>query len=64
MGKDYKEREAYKYLHDMVDSVSIAVRKGWNRRNFDVGRYRKKRIEISEAIINNETQNEINSSEV
>lgn len=47
MGKNRKEVFAYKYLHDISEiprNILIMLKKKWNRRNFDVGEYRKDRV--------------------
>lgn len=43
MAKDNKQRQAYKYLHGLSETVSAKVRKGWDRQNFDVGYFRSLR---------------------
>lgn len=51
MGKDRKQREAYKYLHGLIDEVHPNIERGWNRHNFDQGPARKRRKEIKEKEI-------------
>ncbi len=43
MSKDYKQRQAYKYLHGLSETISENVRKGWDRQNFDLGYFRSLR---------------------
>jgi hypothetical protein len=44
MGKDRKQREAYKYIHGDLDRVSPNIQRKWNRMNFrEIGQSRRNR---------------------
>jgi hypothetical protein len=43
MGKDHKQKQAYKYLHGLCEIVSVNIRKGWDRKNYDKGYFRSLR---------------------
>lgn len=51
MGKNYKEKQAFLYLHNLSDSVSISVKNKWDRKNYDVGKSRAKRKKVIEQDI-------------
>lgn len=50
MGKDYKERAAYAYLHDTGRNIPrkllYRIKRKWWRHNFDIGEMRKKKNEL------------------
>ena len=50
MGKDYKERAAYAYLHDTGRNIPrkllYQIKRRWWRHNFDIGEMREKRKEL------------------
>lgn len=48
MGKNYKEKKAFLYLHGFSDSVPSCVKNKWDRKNFEVGKRRKKKIALAE----------------
>ena len=54
MGRNHNERQAYLYLHGLIDKVSIQLLKKWNRHNFDVGEFRALRKYKTEKILNKE----------
>lgn len=62
MGRNYKERQSYAYLHGLVDKVSIRLKIKWNRRNWNVGKFRALRKHKREKIINTETKKNLNES--
>lgn len=59
MGKNYKEKASYKFLHGMDDSVPESVRNKWDRKNFDVGRFRAKRKKIIEKDFDKMSKNDL-----
>lgn len=56
MGRNIKERQAYLYLHSLIDKVSIKLHKKWRHDNWDIGEFRALRKSITEKIINKETK--------
>lgn len=58
MGKNYKEKQAYLYLHGFNDSVSMSVQSKWDRKNFERGRSRADRKRIKEKDIDKLSKNE------
>lgn len=64
MGKNYKEKSAYLYLHEIRKisyKMLIKLRKKWNRHNFDVDEMRAYKKNKMEHILDKEQENEINS---
>lgn len=63
MGKNYKEKSAYLYLHEISKisyNMLIKLRKKWNRHNFDVDEMRAQKKSKIERIIDKDLDNEIN----
>ena len=54
MGRNHNERQAYLYLHGLIDKVSIQLLKKWNRHNSDAGEFRALRKYKTEKILNKE----------
>lgn len=63
MGKNYKEKSEYLYLHE-IGKISykmlIKLRNKWNRHNFDVDEMRARKKDKIEHILDKEQDNEIN----
>ena len=60
MGRNFKERQAYLYLHGLIDKVSFMLHRKWSRNNWDIGEFRALRKEKTERIIDKETKNTLN----
>lgn len=59
MGKNYKERAAYAYLHDTGRNIPrkllYRIKRKWWRHNYEIGEMRKKRKKNFNSIkLNNE----------
>ena len=56
MGKDYKERAAYAYLHDTGRNIPrkllYRIKRKWWRHNYEIGEMRKKRKKNFNSIKN------------
>lgn len=64
MGKNYKEKCSYYYLHDIKDipfKMYISLKHKWNRHNFDLDEMRYLRNKKRIKILNNQLKNEINN---
>ena len=50
MGKDYKERAAYAWIHGTCRNIPrkllYRIKRKWWRHNFDIGEMRKKKNEL------------------
>lgn len=63
MGKNYKERGAYDYLHGKQVNSNLLFRifRKWKRHNWDVGEYRAERAKLKSEINLREMKNELNN---
>lgn len=62
MGKDYKQRAAYRYLHgtgDIPRKMLIRIFKKWNRHNFDIGEMRADKVDKIDKILVEDMINEL-----
>lgn len=62
MGKDYKQRAAYRYLHgigDIPKKMLIRIFKKWNRHNFDIGEMRADKVDKIDKILVEDMINEL-----
>lgn len=62
MGRNYKEKAAYHYLHDIKSvprKMMIKLFKKWNRHNFDIDEMRYNRVMKKEHIFDRDWKKEI-----
>lgn len=66
MGKNWKEKEAYRYLHDVGDvsrRMMITLGLKWRRHNWDVGEERAWLVSKKDEISNQEMLSELEEYE-